>query len=805
MQETPRMDSILESALYYRSLGLVVLPLRRGVKSPSLDAWTGEGPQTEDRIRELFGRHDGNLGILCGSASRLLVLDVDIKYGKIGDKSIEAWEEEHGELPETRVHSTPSGGWQMFYRLPSGVRMKSNRTLLKDVDIQLEGAQVAAPPSVLVGEVGAGGRPQIPGPYTVLHHAPIADAPEALIRALEASAETRTSTRHTDWSPVSRDDETYPERVAMQREGFKSAPLYLEGEGQGNVRYVMLFQELGPGLLLDAGTTFENYAECYDPRLPEKHRWLPNCETEIRHTIGRAYFRPMEKGAKPDETWERCEAERNLGIGAVEPRDPLPPAPPAPDLPEFPLQALPPVLREFVAAEAERTQTPADLAAMLALGCCSAALAGKYDVEVEPGYIEPINIFALVALPPGERKSAVFKSVFAPLKEYEELQAEASIVTRAQAESKLELAEKRLSDLKKEYSRLTTQAEDLEWKGPNERGGAALMREIEEQAARVAGAEVPPEPRMLCDDVTPERLAVLMAEQGGRMCVASAEGTIFQVISGRYSKDGRSSFEVFLQGHAGDPLRVDRQSRPSIYVRNPRLTMALAIQPSIVQGLGANDEMRGQGLLARFLYSFPKSRIGERMIVTPPMALATEQKYQTRIRQLAELPLPEDGRIARLRLSEDARRLHRAFRQRIEPRLREDLEEIRDWASKLAGAIARIAGILSVFENGPTEDVTAQAMTNAIALGEGYLLAHASRAFGAIVTSKSQADAEDLERWLRRAKLPAFTWRDAKRLGPNVLRGDKARLEAAIRELYDQGKLDAVSATEWRVLEPCHI
>ncbi len=783
---------ILDAALSLHSLGLVVIPVAKGAKSPVLQSWTSEGPQSADRVRELFEHHDGNVGILCGEVSRLLVLDVDTKFGKVGDVSIEEWERTNGALPESRVNATPSGGYQIWYRTPPGLRLRSNRKLLKDVDIQAEGAQVVVPPSVLIGDVGSGGRPQVPGGYRTLYDAPIADAPECLIRALEASTEARTSTRHADWSPVPKDEPTFAERVAMQRAGFKDAPLYLEGEGQGNVRYVMLFQELGPGLLLDAGTTFENYAELYDPRLPEDDRWLPEHEKELRHTIGRAYCRPMDKGAKPDETWQRDEAERALG-----PQTESAPAA-VPALPVFPAELLPAVLREFVRAEAERTQTPLDLAAMLTLGCCSAALAGKYDVEVEPGYIEPINLFALVALPPGERKSAVFKSVFAPLQEAEYLQIEASVVTRAMAESKRELAEKRLADLKKEYSRLDAASEEQDW-GPRSKGGATLMKDIEEQSTRLAAMEVPAEPRLLCDDVTPEKLAGLMADQGGRMCVASAEGTIFQVISGRYSKDGKSSFEVFLQGHAGDPLRVDRQSRPSIYVRNPRLTMALAVQPSIVQGLGANQEMRGQGLLARFLYSFPKSRIGSRLIVTPPMEVAVEQRYCKRIRELAELAVPEDGKIPRLRLSAEACKLHRKFRERIEPRLRDDLEDIRDWASKLAGAIARIAGILSFVESGPV-DVTAEAMRAAITLGEEYLLPHASQAFGAIVTTKTQADAEALECWLRRAKLRTFTYRNAKRLGPAALRGDKARLEGAIRELYDQGKLGSKNDSEWSYL-----
>jgi hypothetical protein len=58
-------------------------------------------------------------------------------------------------------------------------------------------------------------------------------------------------------------------------------------------------------------------------------------------------------------------------------------------LPTFPVHCLPPVLRDWVVAEAEATQTPVELAACVALGVLSACAAGSYEVEVRPGYVEP--------------------------------------------------------------------------------------------------------------------------------------------------------------------------------------------------------------------------------------------------------------------------------------------------------------------------------------------------------------------------------------------------------------------------------
>ena len=89
------------------------------------------------------------------------------------------------------------------------------------------------------------------------------------------------------------------------------------------------------------------------------------------------------------------------------------------DLPDFPTHALPDVLRQWVEAESHATQTPADLAGLLALAVCSATIARRVVVEPRPGWREPVNLFAAVLLEPGNRKSAVFADAMKPLRELE--------------------------------------------------------------------------------------------------------------------------------------------------------------------------------------------------------------------------------------------------------------------------------------------------------------------------------------------------------------------------------------------------
>jgi hypothetical protein len=91
-------------------------------------------------------------------------------------------------------------------------------------------------------------------------------------------------------------------------------------------------------------------------------------------------------------------------------------------------------------------------------------------------------------------------------------------------------------------------------------------------AAEISATSVLAAPRYIADDCTTERLATLLQDQGGRIAVMSAEGDVFDLMAGRYSPTASANFGVYLKGHAGDALRVDRV--PSTVIRLPRASPA---------------------------------------------------------------------------------------------------------------------------------------------------------------------------------------------------------------------------------------
>ena len=107
------------------------------------------------------------------------------------------------------------------------------------------------------------------------------------------------------------------------------------------------------------------------------------------------------------------------------PDDPVPLAPPRTPA-AFPVDALPGWAAEYVAALAEATQTPPEMAGCCVLGVLSACSGGRAVVQARAGWREPTNLYLLPIQRPGSRKSAVIAAATRPLNEVQhELQQQA--------------------------------------------------------------------------------------------------------------------------------------------------------------------------------------------------------------------------------------------------------------------------------------------------------------------------------------------------------------------------------------------
>jgi hypothetical protein len=233
---------------------------------------------------------------------------------------------------------------------------------------------------------------------------------------------------------------------------------------------------------------------------------------------------------------------------------------------------------------------------------------------------------------------------------------------------------------------------------------------------------------------------------------------------------------VYLKGYSGDTVRVDRRSRPPEFVSNPALTVILTVQPDVVADLAEKKSFRGRGFLARWLYSLPKSRVGYREIDAIPVKEEARQMWDSILRKILSLPTPDDGNIPLVQLSAEAHAIFREFRQEVEANLRpgEELDDLADWANKLPGNVARIAGLLHIagwasnsvnsvdsvnrcFPWG--SEITPETMAAAVCLGR-YFEAHAKAAFALIGSDGKLAIAKKIWAVIEKHNLETFTVRD---------------------------------------------
>ena len=423
-------------------------------------------------------------------------------------------------------------------------------------------------------------------------------------------------------------------------------------------------------------------------------------------------------------------------------------------LPPWPDDVFPDSIQNFVSGLAESIETPLELPALLVLASIAAAAQGKYRVRVKHNYYEPVNIWTCVALPPASRKTEVQKAATEPLTAWEKLQREIAepLIKAAQSENAT------IAEQIKELRKVAKKAEGSEF--------ARLKKEIAELEADLP--EIPTMPQVWAQDITTEHLGTLMGHNNERMAVMSDEAGIFDILAGRYS-GGVPNLDLYLQGHAGSAVKVDRGSRPSIFMQSPTLTMGLSPQPEVLRGLTDNKSFRGRGLLGRFLYALPPSNLGYRTLDTRPLLEDYKLRYEGILTAMLnhEMASNAEGEpVAHiLKLSADAQQAWQAFAHKIEAGMREGgtFAHITDWAGKFPGAMARVAALLHItrhaFVKPQDKEISMQDMEAALRMADA-LSVHALAVFDLMGADPALDGARHVLRWIEREGKPEFTFRD---------------------------------------------
>jgi len=449
----------------------------------------------------------------------------------------------------------------------------------------------------------------------------------------------------------------------------------------------------------------------------------------------------------------------------------------APDLPPVDGALLPGWAGVYANALAATTETPAALAVGMILATCATAAARRFRVMVRPDYFEPLNLWCAVALPPGNRKSAVQAAAAAPLLRWERDRADAMAEEIKRAGSERRTQEARIKELRIKAAR-------------KDDAGAAR------QAADIEGrmVEIPHPPQLWTSDATPERLGMILADNEERMAWLSSEGGVFDLLAGRYS-GGIPNLDLVLKAHSGDAERVDRGSRPPVFLRHPLLTIGLSPQPEVLRGLSSKPGFRGRGLLGRFLYLLPISPLGSRTFETKPVPAAVADAYTAGVLAILNMPAAtnEAGEAVPqlLRLSPDAYDQWLQFARRNETAMQPGcaFEHATDWAGKAPGAAARLAGVLHIIEHADgmpwQTSIAARTMGQAVDL-MAVIASHSLYALDLMGADDGIAAGRRVWAWIENGRRSRFTVREAFQ----ALKGTFPRVDAlrgAVDVLVERG------------------
>ncbi len=418
-------------------------------------------------------------------------------------------------------------------------------------------------------------------------------------------------------------------------------------------------------------------------------------------------------------------------------------------LPLFPSQVLPPVFRDMVMTVAECIQVDEGLPGTILLGVLASALQRKVYVSIST-HVEPTNLYTCSVLPSGERKSPTFKVMTFPIYERQSKLKEDMAGEIRESENRFKVNEAKIA----KYRKKAVDAED-----PIEVDGH--LKDSEKYMKEMEKYPILKPPRYIVDDITPEKLGLIMSDNGERLSIMSPEGNAFDMLAGLYSN--KPNIDLCLKAYTGDPWSSDRMSRSSLDMKKPALTMSLTVQPDVIREIGGNPLFKGRGLLARFLYSIPPPKAGTRKRMNKVIPQRLLDEYSEEINRLFEIPSEE----VVLMLSQDAQAVWDVLYNETEDSLGPNgqLSEIQDWGNKMPGSGARIAGLLHYAEHGAgarTKFISAETVASASALA-CYYREHALFAFGLMKQNSQIESAKKILEYLTDKKPDTFTGRDIMR------------------------------------------
>lgn len=446
------------------------------------------------------------------------------------------------------------------------------------------------------------------------------------------------------------------------------------------------------------------------------------------------------------------------------------------------LRSLPPTLRQVIYAVFHKVQSPPPIIITSVLNALSSAMQSYVMVESLHGECIPVSLYTLVIAESGERKTSTDSTVMKPLIEFENNLLRAAELQNAQDETELIAWKARIKFAKNALAKAIKNA-DLD----QENHAKAELQSLQQRKPIVSSVT-----RQILNDVTAAALFQSLAGDRKSVTLHSSDaGNLFT----RANMDFIANANLIWDGK---DVVISRVSHGELFIRSGRLTLALMLQPSVLERISKrkDDVFRLSGYFARMLITAPISTQGHRFgsHVSDKDELCISE-FHARLEAILQESKNHQNRQSTIMLhfSPEARYHLTQLHSRVERGLREfgRFADIRDAGSKIVNNATRIAALLHMYEHGnSTAQISADITESACDLAFNYL--HEFKAlFGEkTVEQLGEEYGELLDKWIHRNDYRDrnLTRSHLLQYGPNALR-KKEKLELAIGYLVQQGSV----------------
>lgn len=442
-------------------------------------------------------------------------------------------------------------------------------------------------------------------------------------------------------------------------------------------------------------------------------------------------------------------------------------------LPSFPIDAMPNTLRAMTEEMSKAYQVPAEVCALTLLTTVGLASGGCYKAEVKRGVMARSNLYSLIFLARGERKSTIFLPALKPVEEWISDKADAW----NELKHKADIHERRITNLKAEIAKPnTTDAKRQQY----EYDLSELMHNYPDDKS----------PMILADASTPEAMEKQWMETGGKLGIFSDDARGYlKILLGLYT-NGQSREEMLLKGFDGtSPYRSSRITRGAIEIENPMLGVLLLVQLDYLKKIGEQQDLAESGHNSRYLFCVPDSWVGRfsedgkllRGFSDDEICPETSMQYHNLITNFLDRSFCANGAI-NIPLEAEAKSIWIKYYEDNEANLGEGRKyaDITDIAIRYPCQALRLSIISAICNNRQT--INAVDMRNGIKLTDYYAL-HAERAMETMQGSHMPPKMKRITDYIIRRSLSEFTLRDIER-GVHMT---KDEAEDTVRRLEEAG------------------